>query len=75
MFRYNSTTGEFEGYTAAWGSIGGGASAGGVIYENNLTVTSNYTLTTNTNGMSVGPITVSGGVTVTIPSGQRWVIL
>ena len=75
MFRYNSTTGEFEGYTSAWGSIGGGASAGGVIYENNLTVTSNYTLSTNTNGMSVGPITLSGGVTVTIPSGQRWVIL
>ena len=75
MFRYNSTTGEFEGYTAAWGSIGGGASAGGVIYENNLTVTSNYTLSTNTNGMSVGPITLSGGVTVTVPSGQRWVIL
>jgi len=23
-FRYNSTTGEFEGYTDAWGSIGGG---------------------------------------------------
>ena len=75
MFRYNSTTGEFEGYTAAWGSIGGGASAGGVIYENNLTVTGNYTLSTNTNGMSVGPITLSGGVTVTIPSGQRWVVL
>lgn len=24
-FRYNSTTGEFEGYTNAWGSIGGGS--------------------------------------------------
>ena len=24
-FRYNSTTGEFEGYTDAWGSIGGGS--------------------------------------------------
>ena len=24
-FRYNSTTGEFEGYTTAWGSIGGGS--------------------------------------------------
>lgn len=24
MLRYNSTTGEFEGYTTAWGAIGGG---------------------------------------------------
>ena len=75
MFRYNSSTGEFEGYTSAWGSIGGGASAGGVIYENAVTVSSNYTLTTNKNGMSVGPVTLGTGVTVTIPSGQRWVIL
>lgn len=75
MFRYNSSTGEFEGYTTGWGSIGGGASAGGVIYENATTISSNYTLTTTYNGMSVGPITIGSGVTVTIPSGQRWVIL
>ena len=75
MFRYNSSTGEFEGYTSAWGSIGGGASAGGVIYENAVTISSDYTLSTNKNGMSVGPITIDSGATVTIPSGQRWVVL
>ena len=76
MFRYNSTLSEFEGYAAgAWGSIGGGASAGGAIYENTDDITSNYTLTTGSNGMSVGPITLATGVTVTVPSGQRWVIL
>lgn len=75
MIRYNTSTGGFEGYTTTWGSIGGGASAGGVIYENSTTISSNYTLTTAKNGMSVGPITVASGVTVTIPSGQRWVIL
>lgn len=53
---------------------GGGAKAGGVIYENALIVTANYTLTTGKNGHSVGPITINGGVAVTIPSGQRWVI-
>ena len=74
--RYNSSTPGFEGYNGtAWGSIGGGASAGGAIYENTLTISANYTLTTSTNGMSVGPITVASGVTVTIPSGQRWVVL
>lgn len=52
-----------------------GASAGGVIYENSLTISSNYTLTTSKNGMSVGPITIASGVSVTVPSGQRWVVL
>ena len=75
MFRYNSTTGEFEGYTTDWGSIGGGASAGGAIYENVDDITANYTITAGSNGMSVGPMTLAGGVTVTVPSGQRWVIL
>jgi len=75
MFRYNSDIDSFEGYVdGAWGGVGG-AQAGGVIYENALTVTANYTLTTNKNGFSVGPITISGGVTVTIPSGARWVVL
>ena len=79
MIRYNSTENTFEGYAAgAWGSIGGGATGAGgdqVFYENELTVTASYTLTTNRNAMSTGPITVDPGVTVTIPSGQRWVIL
>ena len=75
MFRYNSTTGEFEGYTTGWGSIGGGASAGGAIYENVDDITANYTITAGSNGMSVGPMTLASGVTVTVPSGQRWVIL
>ena len=75
MIRYNSDESGFEGYQGGiWGGISG-AQANGVIYENNLTITANYTLTTNKNGFSVGPITISGGVTVTIPSGQRWVVL
>jgi hypothetical protein len=75
MFRYNSTTGEFEGYTTGWGSIGGGASAGGAIYENVDDITADYTITSGSNGMSVGPMTIASGVTVTVPSGQRWVVL
>ena len=75
MIRYNSTTGGFEGYTTDWGSIGGGASAGGVIYENAVTISSNYTLSTTKNGLSVGPITIASGVSVTVPSGQRWLVL
>jgi len=76
MFRFNSTTTGFEGYNgSAWGSIGGGASAGGAIYENLNTISANFTFTSNSNGMSVSPIEIASGVTVTVGSGQRWVIL
>ena len=74
-FRYNSSLASFEGYVGgAWGGVGG-AQAGGVIFENSLTISANYTLSTSKNGLSVGPITIGSGVTVTIPSGQRWVVL
>jgi len=79
MIRYNTTENTFEGYAAGqWGSIGGGATGAGgdqVFYENELTVTTSYTLTTARNAMSTGPITIDSGVTVTIPTDQRWVIL
>lgn len=51
------------------------AYAGGVVYENSNTISSNYTMTAGRSGMSAGPITISTGVTVTLPSGSRWVIL
>lgn len=52
-FRYNSSVNSFEGYVnGAWGGVGG-AQAGGVIFENSLTISSNYTLTTSKNGLSV----------------------
>jgi len=77
-FRYNSTLGQFEGYAAgAWGAIGGGATGGSsdaVFYENEQTVTADYTLSTNNNAHSVGPITINTGITVTVPSGSNWVI-
>jgi hypothetical protein len=54
---------------------GGGAVAGGVMYENSTTLTSNYTLTAGKNASTVGPLTVATGITLTVPSGQRLVIL
>lgn len=77
--RYNSTLGKFEGYTASsWGSIGGGATGGGsdeVFIENSKTVTVSYTITSGKCASSTGPITINSGVTITIPSGSRWVVL
>lgn len=43
--------------------------------ENDTTVNSSYTLTTGRNALSVGPITVASGATVTVPSGKRWLVL
>jgi hypothetical protein len=81
MFRFNSTTTGFEGYDgSAWGAIGGGGGATGaggdeVFMENERVVTTNYTLSTNKSALCVGPLTINTGVTVTIPSGERLVIL
>jgi len=82
MFRFNSTTTGFEGYDgSAWGAIGGagggatGAGGDEVFQENERVVTTNYTLSTNKSAMCVGPLTINTGVTVTIPSGERLVIL
>jgi len=45
------------------------------IFVNNDTINTDYTFPTNYNGMSAGTITIASGITVTVPSGQRWVIL
>ena len=76
--RFNTTLNDYEGYNGTeWVIIGSGAGAvaGGVIYENETTITSTYTISSNKNAFSVGPITVNSGVSITVPSGRRWVIL
>ena len=78
-FRFNSDVTKFEGYNGtAWGSVGGGATGGGsdsVFFENDVTVTTSYTITTSRNAMTAGPVTINGGVVVTIPSGSVWTIV
>jgi len=80
MIRFNTTLTQFEGYNGtAWGSLGGAGATGGgsdlVFFENDQTVTTNYTITANKNAMTAGPCTINSGVTVTVPSGQSWVIV
>ena len=76
MFRYNTSLNQFEGYAAgAWGSIGGGGQAGGAITINETTASQSYTIASGENGLSVGPMTIASGVTITVSSGQRWLIL
>lgn len=78
QIRYNTTAGRFEGYTTAWGGIGGGATGGGtdeVFQENGNTVNTSYTITTNKNAVSAGDITIASSATVTVPTGSRWIIV
>ena len=45
------------------------------IVTNNKTIGTSFTIPDTDNAMSSGPVTISSGVTVTVSSGSRWVVL
>lgn len=45
------------------------------FFENDITLTADYTITTNKNAMSAGPITIDSGVTITVPAGSTWTVV
>lgn len=51
-----------------------GAALDQIFYQNGQTVTADYTIQTNYNAISAGPISINSGVVVTIPSGSVWTI-
>ena len=53
----------------------GGASTNQVFFENDKIVEVGYQITSTKNAMSAGPISVSAGIAVTIPSGCSWTIV
>jgi hypothetical protein len=79
QIRYNTDTNQFEGYQGGqWGQLGGGATGGGgdeVFVLNSRVVTVDYSFPADKSAESVGPITINSGATVTVSSGERWVIL
>jgi hypothetical protein len=61
-----------------WGASGSGNTAfqtGTAMMESANTIYSSYTLSTGKNAMSVGPITILTGKAITVPTGQKWVVL
>jgi len=57
---------------------GGGATGGGgdqVFFENDLTVTQNYTIGATKNAGTFGPVAIDSGVTVTVPDTSVWTIV
>jgi hypothetical protein len=79
QIRYNTTNNQYEGYGAsAWGSLGGGATGGGgnqVFFENDQTVTVDYTIPSTKNAMTAGPVTIDTGITVTVDTGSTWTVV
>jgi hypothetical protein len=77
MIRYNSDTDSFEGYTTTfgWGAIGGGNATSTGFWQNIQTIVTNETIQSGYNASSVGPITIAGGASVTVPVGSIWLVL
>jgi hypothetical protein len=48
---------------------------GVAIVENSASITSNYCISTGSNATSAGPLTISDGVTITVPNGSTWSIV
>ena len=74
--RFPSTLPAIDGSNLT--GISAGATGGGsdeVFYENDQTVTTNYTITNGKNAMAAGPITINSGVTVTVGSGENLTIV
>jgi hypothetical protein len=77
--RTTAGTGVAEEISVAGGlTLSGGVltatGGGGPILESQIVISQNYTLTSNTNGFSVGPVSVATGYAVTVPTGQVWLI-
>ena len=78
------TTGQFlkktsgTNYDTEWDNVvgaKGGDPSNPVFYENDIIVSYDYTITTDKNAMSAGPIEIDAGVTVTVPVGSVWTIV
>jgi len=76
---YDSTLLEPLQYDGSvWKPLGGAASGGGsdqIFFQNGQTVTTNFTLTTNFNAGTFGPVSINSGVTVTVPTGATWTVV
>lgn len=58
-----------------WEDAPNPAKASGALLVNTTTVSESYVLPTGSNAFSVGPITIADTYTVTVSSGQRWVVI
>jgi len=65
-YLYKPSTGELQAYEL---------NATNGLILNSATVSASYSIASGTNALSVGPIAVATGQSVTVPSGNRWVVI
>jgi len=62
--------------TASWATLDTDANTTTKgLYEHEHTIDANYSITSGSNAMSAGPITISSGISVTVPTGSTWTIV
>jgi hypothetical protein len=64
-----------SGSAPTWAAVASSNITAQGLYENSNTISANYTIGTGNNAMSAGPITISTGFTVTVPTGSTWTIV
>lgn len=55
--------------------LAGGGGGSSTVLESIRTISSNYTITEGYNGLSVGPITINTGISVTVGTDECWAIM
>jgi hypothetical protein len=61
--------------TSVTTAVASSGASGGMFFENDITLNSNYTITASKNAMTAGAINIANGVTATVPSGSTWTIV
>jgi len=62
------------GTGVAWASQSSNVTGQG-LYEHSKTISANYAISAGNNAVSTGPLTINAGVSVTVPTNSRWVVL
>lgn len=79
MFTYLKDTDTLEYYSgSSWVPFSAGAKGGGtdqIFYENGTAVTTSYSITSGSNAMTAGPVSIGTAATVTVPVGSEWTIV
>ena len=61
-----------DGTTADWANTG---AINDVFWENAQTLASSYSIPANKSAVTAGPVTLGSGVTVTLGTNSRWVVV